>query len=80
MLKICLFLVGSNIEFKLKNFNKLNIKKIEENWEKIIESIYNVVELLEIFGYVGYLGLVYILFSLVYFYFLNLKMDKNDEE
>ncbi|WP_101001186.1 DUF262 domain-containing protein [Helicobacter pylori] len=80
VLKTCLLLVGSNTEFKLKNFNKPNIKKIEENWEKITDSIYNATKLLETFGYAGYLGSAYILSSLAYFYFLNSKMDKNDEE
>ncbi len=80
VLKTCLLLVGSNIEFKLKNFNKPNIKKIEDNWEKITDSIYNAAKLLENFGYAGYLGSAYILSSLAYFYFLNSKMDKNDEE
>lgn len=80
VLKTCLLLVGSNTEFKLKNFNKKNIKEIEENWEKITDSIYNAAELLENFGYAGYLGSAYILSSLAYFYFLNQKMDKNDEE
>ncbi len=80
VLKTCLLLVGSNTEFKLKNFNKPNIKKIEDNWEKITESIYNAAELLENFGYAGYLGSAYILSSLAYFYFLNQKMDKNDKE
>ncbi|MGN8461318.1 DUF262 domain-containing protein [Helicobacter pylori] len=80
MLKTCLLLVGSNTEFKLKIFNKPNIKKIEDNWEKITESIYKAAKLLETFGYAGYLGSAYILSSLAYFYFLNSKMDKNDEE
>ncbi len=80
VLKTYLLLVGSNTEFKLKNFNKSNIKKIEDNWEKITESIYNATKLLETFGYAGYLGSAYILSSLAYFYFLNPKMDKNDEE
>lgn len=80
VLKTCLLLVGSNTEFKLKNFNKPNIKKFEENWEKITDSIYNAAKLLETFGYAGYLGSAYILSSLAYFYFLNSKMDKNDEE
>ncbi|NHB33872.1 DUF262 domain-containing protein [Helicobacter pylori] len=80
VLKTCLLLVGSNTEFKLKNFNKPNIKKIEDNWEKITDSIYNAAKLLENFGYAGYLGSAYILSSLAYFYFLNPKMDKNDEE
>ncbi|WP_232263980.1 GmrSD restriction endonuclease domain-containing protein [Helicobacter pylori] len=80
VLKTCLLLVGSNTEFKLKNFNKPNIKKIEENWEKITKSIYNAAKLLKKFGYAGYLGSAYILSSLAYFYFLNPKMDKNDEK
>ncbi len=80
VLKTCLLLVGSNTEFKLKNFNKPNIKKIEENWEKITESIYNAAKLLENFGYAGYLGSAYILSSLAYFYFLNSKINESDKE
>ncbi|NHA84002.1 DUF262 domain-containing protein [Helicobacter pylori] len=80
VLKTCLLLVGSNTEFKLKNFNKKNIKEIEDNWEKITESIYNATELLETFGYAGYLSSAYILSSLAYFYFLNSKMNENDKE
>ncbi|GAA7303853.1 DUF262 domain-containing protein [Helicobacter pylori] len=84
VLKTCLLLIGKDTTFELKNFNKKNIKEIEENWEKITESIYNAAKLLETFGYAGYLGSAYILSSLVsslaYFYFLNPKMDKNDEE
>ncbi|GAA6945711.1 DUF262 domain-containing protein [Helicobacter pylori] len=80
VLKTCLLLIGKDTTFELKNFNKKNIKEIEENWEKITESIYNATKLLENFGYAGYLGSAYILSSLAYFYFLNPKMDKNDEE
>lgn len=80
MLKTCLLLVGKDTTFELKNFNKPNIKKIEDNWEKITDSIYNVAKLLKTFGYAGYLGSAYILSTLAYFYFLNSKMDKNDEE
>ncbi|WP_208352916.1 DUF262 domain-containing protein [Helicobacter pylori] len=80
VLKTCLLLIGKDTTFELKNFNKKNIKEIEENWEKITDSIYNAAKLLENFGYVGYLGSAYILSSLAYFYFLNPKMDKNDEE
>ncbi|GAA8558912.1 DUF262 domain-containing protein [Helicobacter pylori] len=83
VLKTCLLLIGKDTTFELKNFNKKNIKEIEDNWEKITESIYNAAKLLETFGYVGYLGSAYILSSLAYFYFLNPKMDKmdkNDEE
>ncbi len=81
VLKTCLLLIGKDTTFELKNFNKKNIKEIEENWKKITESIYNAARLLETFGYAGYLGSAYILSSLAYFYFLNPKrMDKNDEE
>ncbi len=80
VLKTCLLLIGKDTTFELKNFNKKNIKEIEENWEKITESIYNAAKLLETFGYVGYLGSAYILSSLAYFYFLNSKMNENDKE
>lgn len=80
VLKTCLLLIGKDTTFELKNFNKKNIKEIEDNWEKIAESIYNVAKLLKNFGYAVYLGSAYILSSLAYFYFLRQKMDKNDKE
>ncbi|TPI07319.1 DUF262 domain-containing protein [Helicobacter pylori] len=80
VLKTCLLLIGKDTTFELKNFNKKNIKEIEENWEKITESIYNAAKRLENFGYAGYLGSAYILSSLAYFYFLNSKMNENDKE
>ncbi|GAA8903468.1 DUF262 domain-containing protein [Helicobacter pylori] len=80
VLKTCLLLIGKDTTFELKNFNKNNVKEIEENWEKITESIYDAAKLLENFGYVKYLGSAYILSTLAYFHFLKQKMDKNDEE
>ncbi|GAA7336478.1 DUF262 domain-containing protein [Helicobacter pylori] len=80
VLKTCLLLIGKDTTFELKNFNKKNIKEIEENWEKITESIYNATKLLKTFGYANYLGSAYILSSLAYFYFLNPKMNENDKE
>ncbi len=80
VLKTCLLLIGKDTTFELKNFNKQNIKEIEDNWEKITESIYSAAELLKTFGYAGYLGSAYILSSLAYFYFLNSKMNESDEE
>ncbi|MCQ2651265.1 DUF262 domain-containing protein [Helicobacter pylori] len=80
VLKTCLLLIGKDTTFELKNFNKKNIKEIEENWEKITKSIYNAAKLLETFGYAGYLGSAYILSSLAYFYFLNPKVNENDKE
>ncbi|GAA9862283.1 DUF262 domain-containing protein [Helicobacter pylori] len=80
VLKTCLLLIGKDTTFELKNFNKNNVKEIEENWEKITKSIYDAAKLLETFGYVKYLGSAYILSTLAYFYFLKQKIDKNDEE
>ncbi|GAA9050327.1 DUF262 domain-containing protein [Helicobacter pylori] len=80
VLKTCLLLIGKDTTFELKNFNKNNIKEIEENWEKITESIYDAAKLLETFGYADHLGSAYILSTLAYFYFLKQKMDKNDEQ
>ncbi len=82
VLKTCLLLIGKDTTFELKNFNKKNIKEIEDNWEKITKSIYNAAELLENFGYAGYLGSAYILSSLAYFYYKNdnQKMNDNDEK
>ncbi|MCQ2844303.1 DUF262 domain-containing HNH endonuclease family protein [Helicobacter pylori] len=80
VLKTCLLLIGKDTTFELKNFNKKNIKEIEENWKKITDSIYNAAKLLETFGYAGYLGSAYILSSLAYFYFLNSKMNENDKK
>ncbi len=83
VLKTCLLLIGKDTTFELKNFNKKNIKEIEENWEKITDSIYNATELLKTLGYAGYLGSAYILSTLAYFYFLNPKMNemnKSDEK
>ncbi|GAA9580233.1 hypothetical protein HpHA55_14220 [Helicobacter pylori] len=75
-----MLLIGKDTTFELKNFNKNNVKEIEENWKKITKSICDAAELLEDFGYVKYLGSAYILSTLAYFYFLKQKMDKNDEE
>ncbi len=80
VLKTCLLLIGKDTTFELKNFNKKNIKEIEDNWGKITESIYNAAKLLETFGYANYLGSAYILSSSAYFYFLNPKMDESDKE
>ncbi len=80
VLKTCLLLIGKDTTFELKNFNKNNVKEIEENWKKITESIYDAAKLLENFGYANYLGSAYILSSLAYFYFLNSKMNENDKE
>ncbi len=80
VLKTCLLLIGKDTTFELKNFNKKNIKEIEDNWEKITDSIYDAAKLLKNSGYAGYLGSAYILSSLAYFYFLNSKMNESDKK
>ncbi|OPG38531.1 nuclease, EndA/NucM family protein [Helicobacter pylori] len=81
VLKTCLLLIGKDTTFELRNFNKKNIKEIEDNWEKITKSIYKVAKVLENFGYVKYLGSAYILSTLAYFYYKNdnQKMDEYGE-
>lgn len=52
VLKSCLVLSDiSKIAFKVDNFNKKNMKKIENNWESISEAIRLSVELISSFGY-----------------------------
>jgi uncharacterized protein with ParB-like and HNH nuclease domain len=51
ILKSCLVLSELDIAFKVKNFNKENVSIIEENWEKIKESLKLTVTLLASFGY-----------------------------
>ncbi len=52
VLKNCLVLTDiSEIAFKVDNFNKENMKKIERDWDKIKEAIQLTVELISSFGY-----------------------------
>ena len=67
ILKTCLLMTESDHKFQLKNFNKTNIMKIEENWMKIIDSIFSAITLLTEFGYRDKLSSGYIL-SIVSYY------------
>jgi uncharacterized protein with ParB-like and HNH nuclease domain len=54
VLKTCLVLCDFNdIRFKVDNFNKQNMSVIQDNWDKIKESIRTTVELINTFGF-GY--------------------------
>lgn len=66
VLKTCLLLTESNHIFKLNNFSKGNINKIEENWEKITETIYKAINVLKEFGYANRLSSAYILSVIAY--------------
>jgi uncharacterized protein with ParB-like and HNH nuclease domain len=52
VLKTCLVLCGfPNIAFKVDNFNKTNMRTIEQNWNDITASLKLTVNLIESFGY-----------------------------
>lgn len=52
VLKTCLVLCDFNdIRFKVDNFNKQNMSVIQDNWDKIKESIRVTVELINTFGF-----------------------------
>ncbi|SEF61344.1 Uncharacterized conserved protein, contains ParB-like and HNH nuclease domains [Caloramator fervidus] len=52
VLKTCLVLCDFNdIRFKVDNFNKQNMSVIQDNWDKIKESIRTTVELINTFGF-----------------------------
>lgn len=52
VLKGCLYLTDDlPIQYKVKNFNKANLEKIEDNWENIKENIENAISLVNKFGF-----------------------------
>ena len=52
ILKSCLVLSKfSNITFKVDNFNKTNMLKVEKNWSKITDAFRKAVELISSFGF-----------------------------
>ncbi|WP_261521714.1 DUF262 domain-containing protein [Burkholderia multivorans] len=52
VLKACLYLTeGLPIQYKVKNFNRANLEKIEDNWENITECIGTTINLISKFGY-----------------------------
>jgi uncharacterized protein with ParB-like and HNH nuclease domain len=54
VLKACLYLTDNlPIQYKVKNFTKTNLLTIEENWEKIKESLSTTVRLFSRFGFSG---------------------------
>jgi len=52
VLKGCLYLTDSlPIQYKVKNFNKTNLEKIENNWDNITDNIENTILLVSKFGF-----------------------------
>lgn len=80
VLKTCLLLTESNHIFQLKNFSKSNINKIEDNWVKIIETIFKAIKLLQEFGYTNRLSSAYILSIVAYYIFRNENYSQDDKE
>jgi len=80
ILKTSLLLTGSNHIFKLKNFGKENIHKIEESWDKIQESIWDAVDLLKDFGYSNRISSGYLISTIAYYRFVKGKIKDTDKE
>lgn len=52
VLKGCLYLTDNlPIQYKVKNFSKTNLEKIENNWESIKDNIENAISLVNKFGF-----------------------------
>ncbi len=52
VLKGCLYLTDNlRIQYKVKNFNKTNLEKIENNWDNIKDNIENTISLVNKFGF-----------------------------
>ena len=61
ILKTCLLLADCNHVFKMENFSKQNIHKIEDNWDTIISYIYATTSILKGMGYENNLSSGYII-------------------
>lgn len=72
ILKTCLLLINANHKFILKNFNRENIQKIENNWENITNKIINAIDIADALGYKNRLSSGYII-SVIALY-----LNKND--
>ncbi len=67
VLKTCLMLTDSNHIFKLSNFSKSNIRKIEDKWNLITEYILVTVKFLASLGYKDQLSSGYIASVVAYY-------------
>ena len=82
ILKTCMLLSGCNHVFKIENFSKPNIHKIESNWDKIISNLYTTTTILQRFGYKDHLSSGYII-TIICWYLLikkNQKLSVQDRE
>jgi uncharacterized protein with ParB-like and HNH nuclease domain len=79
VLKTCLLLTDSNHIFQLKNFSKSNIKKIEQNWDRITEATYKAIDFLQEVGYSNRLSSAYILSVIAHFFFKQTSITPIDK-
>ena len=82
ILKTCLLLSDCNHIFKLENFSKSNISRIENNWDKVISYLYATISLLKGMGYSDRLASGYIISTIsLYLYKKNIvKPSREDRE
>lgn len=73
ILKSSLLLTGSNHIFNLRNFSKTNISKIEDNWDKITDKLYNAIQIVESMGYSYQLSTGYIVTIIAFYLYQNGK-------
>lgn len=77
ILKSCFLLTGSSHIFKLKNFSKTNISKIENNWDNITAKLFDAAQIVADFGYAYQLSSAFIISTIaLYLYTNNISYSK----
>ena len=71
ILKTCLMLSDCNHVFKMQNFSKSNITKMEKNWDSVREYLHLTVDLLKELGYAGFLSSGYIISTICLYLYKN---------
>ena len=71
ILKTCMLLSGCSHVFKIENFSKGNIHKIESNWDNIISYLYATTAILQGFGYKDHLSSGYIITIISWYLFIK---------
>lgn len=79
VLKTCMMLSDCNHIFKMENFSKTNIKKMETNWDNVISCIYTTTALLKSMGYANHLFSGYII-AVISLYLLKKDISKPNPE
>lgn len=81
ILKTCMMLSDCNHVFKMENFSKANIRKIENNWDSTVKYLYEATAILKSMGYENYLSSGYIIAVLtLYIKKKNAKVSKQDKD